>query len=252
MKLKQPTIYKGKQIDLLIECGEITNTVLKHMGDACVVGKSLIDIDTIGKEFLESIGAESACYNYRGFPRYSCISVDDVVLHGIPNETVIKEGMVINIDCPVKYKNFYTDSTINIEVGVVDEEKRTLNRIAYECLMETISMVKPGIKIKEICRFQEHYASKNNYKVIKTFRGHGIGLNLHEPPSIPYFYDEYNIYNEYEIKEGNVFTIEPLLVLIDDLILDEDNWSYKTKDGSFGTYWEHTLLVTNNGVKILT
>ncbi len=252
MKIKQPTIYKGKQIDLLRECGKITKDVLKHMKNSCLVGKTLIDVDNVGKEFLETMGAESACHNYRGFPRYSCISVDDVVLHGVPDETIIKEGMVINIDCPVKYKNFYTDSTINVEVGIVNEQKSMLNSIAYKCLMETINIIKPGIKIKDISKFQETYATKNNYKVIKTFRGHGVGLNLHEPPSIPYFYDENNIYNEYTIKEGNVFTIEPLLVSMDDLILDDDNWTYRTKDGSFGTYWEHTLLTTNKGVEILT
>ncbi len=252
MKFKHPKIYSNSQVKRLKESGKITKEVLSEMKNACVIGKTLLEVDEVGRKFLESTKSKSASYQYRGFPRHSCISVDETVLHGIPDQTIIKDGMVINIDCPVKHKGMYTDAAINVEIGEVNENKKKLNKIAYNCLLETIDIIKPGVTIGEICKFQESYASKFGYKVVKTFRGHGVGINLHEPPYIPYFYDENNVYNDYKLKCGNVFTIEPLLVTNDKLIVEENKWGHQTEDDSFGTYWEHTILVTQNKNEILT
>ena len=252
MKVKHPKIYSKSQIERIRESGKITKKVLEIMKDACVIGNTLIEVDNIGKEFLDSVNAKSACYGYRNFPRYSCISVDDTILHGIPDKTIITEGMMIGIDCPVKYKGMYSDSAINVGVGKVDETKIKLSKVAYDCLMETINIIKPGVTIGEVCSFQQEYAKKYNYDVIKTFRGHGVGRNLHEPPHIPYFYDENNLYNDYKLKKGNVIAVEPTVVSNDELYVLDDGWGYKTTDGSFGTSWEHTVLVTDDGFEILT
>jgi len=247
-----PTVYNNKDIDILKECGNITSQTLKKLKKYCEVGISFLELDEVAKINIKKMGGVPACYGYNNFPKNICISVDEIILHGIPKNITIKEGMIINIDCPVKYKNFYTDSSINISIGDVNEDKKILNEFAYKCMMDTISIIKSGVKIGDICKFEEEYIKNGGYKTIKEFRSHGVGNNLHEPPHIPHYYDIKNIYNEYELEKGNVFTIEPIVVTNEKLIKEDDGWSYRTEDYSFGTYWEHTVVVTDNGCEILT
>ena len=160
--------------------------------------------------------------------------------------------MLVGIDCPVLYKGMFADAAINVEIGEVNEEVKKLNSITYECLMTTLSLIKPGITIGEICNHQYKFATTHGYDVIKNFNGHGVGRHLHEPPQIPYFFNPSNPYNSYKLKEGNVLAIEPTLVTNDTLIKLKDGWGYVTEDKSVGTSWEHTVIVTKEGYDIIT
>jgi len=247
-----PKIYSKSQIKRIRDTGKIVVEVLNIMKENCNAGITTLELDEIGRKYLESVKAKSASYKYNGFPRYSCISIDNVILHGIPNDTLIKKGMLVGIDCPVLYKGMYADAAINVEVGEINERKKKVNKVAYECLMETIKLIKPNTTVGELCAHQYQYATSHGFDVVKNFRGHGVGKELHEPPGIPYFYDPNNVYNDYKLKVGNVITIEPTLILNDNLIKLNDGWGYITSDQSTGTSWEHTILVTEEGNEILT
>jgi methionyl aminopeptidase len=247
-----PKIYSKNQIKKIKEAAQIVSQVLKVMEEKCKVGVTTLEVDEVARDFLKSCNAQSACYGYKGFPRYSCISIDNIVLHGIPDHTPLKEGMLVGIDCPVKYKGMFADAAINVEIGEVDESKKKLNEVSYNCLMETIKIIKPGVTIGEICKHQFMYATQHGFDVVKQFRGHGVGRALHEPPGIPYFYDPNNIYNNYKLKPGNIIAIEPTLVTNDNLIKLDNGWAYVTEDQSSGASWEHTILVVEEGYEILT
>tara|TARA_Y100001972_G_C7657253_1_gene331040 strand:+ start:2039 stop:2800 length:762 start_codon:yes stop_codon:yes gene_type:complete len=250
--MKKPILYKSKDIYNAKECGKITGDVLKMVKNSISDCETTLDIDYKVKEFLKSKNAIPATLGYKNYPHNVCVSIDDVVLHGLPNDIKISDGMLLGIDCPVYYKGMYTDSAINIEIGEVDKNKKRINKISYECLMSTINIIKPNITIGDICLHQQSFAKENGYDVIKSFRGHGVGKKLHEPPYIPYFYYEKNPYNDYKLQEGNIIAVEPTLVTNDELILMDDGWGYKTSDGSIGCNWEHTILITKNGCEILT
>lgn len=251
-KPKHPKIYSKAQLKRIRESGILVGKVLDYMKDQCVAGITTKELDVMGNEYLQSLGATSACFGYQGFPAYSCISIDEVVLHGIPDNTVIEEGMLVGIDCPVLYKGMFADAAINVEIGNINPQTKKLNEVTYQCLMTTLSLIKPGVRIGELCSHQHQFAQDNGYKVIKNFNGHGVGRNLHEPPRIPYFLNPNNPYNSYELREGNVLAIEPTLVTNDKLIKLGDGWGFRTVDKSVGTSWEHTVIVTKGGYDIIT
>ncbi len=252
-KPKHPKVYSKNQIKKIKESGRLVAEVLSLVSTQCVEGVSTWDLDTIIYSFLKHRKAKSASYGYKNYPAHSCISIDEVVLHGIPSpDKIIESGMIVGVDCPVLYKGMIADGAVNIEVGEVDREKKRLNEAAKKCLFSTLDIIGPGVTVGEICKHQEMYAQKEGYKVVKEFRGHGVGRQLHEPPFIPYRYDENNPYNDYKLKPGNIIAIEPTLVTNDELVKLPDNWGYVTSDMSFGTSWEHTVLVTDNGMEIIT
>lgn len=249
---KQPKIYNPNQIKHIRNAGKIVKEVLQLLSTECIVGRTTLELDNIAGDYLKSIKAKGAAYGYKGYPCHSCISIDHVVVHGIPDNTVIQEGMLIGIDCPVKYKGYHADAAINVEVGDVGDHKRNLNKVSYDCLMNAIDKIGPGFTIGELCHIQQQYANDNGFKVIKQLQGHGVGKKLHESPAIPFWKIDINPYNDYELKPGNIIAVEPGLVTDDNLLMLPDNWSIITKDGTPGTSWEHTILVTDNGCEILT
>mgnify|MGYP003628391756 CR=1 FL=1 len=251
-KIKHPKVYSKLQTQRIGDAGKIVAEILGVMEEECKIGITTKEVDDKCKKYLKKIGAISGTYGYQGFPAYSCISIDDVVLHGVPDHTIIKEGMLIGIDCPVQYKGMYADAAINVEIGNISTDAKKINKISYDCLMSTLELIRPGITIGDICKHQFQYAYDRGYKVVTDFQGHGVGKQLHEPPYIPYFYNPNNPYNSYKLKKGNIVAIEPCLLTQEKLLLLKDGWSIKTSDGTIGTAWEHTIVVTDNGYKILT
>lgn len=251
-KPKHPKVYSKNQIKKIKETGNLVAATLAMASALCQEGTSTLAIDNLLGKFVKEKGGKTV-KGYKGYEYNSCISVDEVVVHGLPEmKKFLKEGMIVQIDCPIQYKGMWADSAINIEIGKVDEEKKKLNRTAFECLMATIDIIKPGITIGEVCKFQEEYAKERGYKVVKDFNGHGVGRELHEPPMIPYYYNENNPYNDYKLKPGNVLAIEPTLVTNNTMVKLTDGWGFVNEDMTFGTSWEHTVLVTEDGYEIIT
>ena len=252
IRYKEPKCYNTNQIKRIREAGKVVKDVLALMAEECIIGRTTLEIDNTAANYLKNIKAKAASYGYKGYPRHSCISIDHAVVHGIPDDTIIQEGMLVGIDCPVKYKGMYADAAINVEVGKVNDEKKKLNKVSYDCLMNAIDKIGPGFTIGELCHIQQQYANDHGFKVIKQLQGHGIGKNLHESPAIPFWKIDINPYNDYKLKPGNVIAVEPGIVTDDNLLMLPDMWTIITEDRSPGTSWEHTILITDNGNEILT
>ena len=251
-KPTHPKIYSKNQIKKIRAAGDIVARVLAGLSIQCKEGITTKQLDELAAKYIAKWGGISASYQYKGFPGHCSISIDEVLLHGIPSDQVIKNGMLVGIDCPVIYQGMYADGAINVEVGEVSEDKKRLKEVSKKCLYKTLEILKPGVTIREICERQQQYANENGFKVIKDFQGHGVGRNLHEPPAIPYYVKEDNPYNDYKLKVGNVLAIEPGLVTNDVLITTQDGWSVVNEDLSVGTSWEHTVVITEKGYNVLT
>ena len=251
-QIGDPIIHTNKQIQKIRDAGKLVKEVLNLIKEECKEGITTLELDNIAHSFLKKKNAIGAAYGQYGYPNHCCISIDDIILHGIPNHRIIKNGMLVGIDCPVNYKGGYADAAINVEVGEVSKEKKKINKTAYECLLSTIKLLKPGISIGEICSYQQQYANDQGYEVIKDFGGHGVGKSLHEPPHIPYFFNEKNPHNDYQLQKGNVIALEPTLVTNNKLLILPDGWGVVNLELTVGTSWEHTMLITKEGYEILT
>lgn len=197
-------------------------------------------------------GAVPASLHYGNppFPKSICTSLNDVVCHGIPDEKELQNGDIVNIDLAVIYKGFYGDCSKMVAIGNVSPDKKLVFDTAYDCLMRSIEVVRPGVPINAVGAAIEKVAHKRNCSVVTDFVGHGVGLKYHEPPHVYHYFTGCTI----PFAAGMTFTIEPMInagshaLYVD----SKDHWTARTRDGKPSAQWEHTLLVTENGVEILT
>lgn len=199
-----------------------------------------------------------ACLNYKVgdkvFPKSVCISVNEVVCHGIPDFYVLKDGDIVNIDVTTILDGYFGDTCRMYEVGNVSPENKKLIEVTKNAMHIGISQVYPGNRIGSIGQEILKYTTKMGYSVVDTFCGHGIGLQFHEPPQVPNACDSDYVNKSPIMKPGMVFTIEPMINIgAEDVIInEEDGWTVRTADGSMSAQFEHTVLVTDCGVEILT
>lgn len=184
------------------------------------------------------------------FPKSICTSLNEVICHGIPDDTPLKEGDIMNIDVSLEINGYYGDCSSMVMIGNVSDEKRRVTEVAYECLMRSIAILKPGILINEIGRAITEYAHTHGCSVVYQFVGHGIGLQFREPPQVPHHISNLAI----PLAPGMTFTIEPMINAgVPEGILDtRDHWTVRTADGRPSAQWEHMLLITPQGHEILT
>jgi methionyl aminopeptidase len=220
--------------------------VAKHIGP----GVTTDELDRIGHEFLVDHGAYPSTLGYRGFPKSLCTSVNEVVCHGIPDSTVLRDGDIINIDITAYIGGVHGDTDATYLVGDVDEESRLLVERTEQALHRGIKAVAPGRAINVIGRVIESYARRYGYGVVREFTGHGIGTWFHSGLVVPHYDDP----TATTIMEpGMTFTIEPMLNLgTHEWEMWDDGWTVVTKDRRRSAQFEHTVLVTESGVEILT
>jgi methionyl aminopeptidase len=189
-------------------------------------------------------------YGYPPFPKSICTSLNDVICHGIPDQTPLKEGDILNIDVTCLLNGFYGDCSQMVTIGKVSEEKQRVVDTSYECLMRSIAILRPGLLVCEIGKAIEDYATTKNCSVVNQFVGHGVGVEFHEPPQIPHHYNHVKI----PLATGMIFTIEPMINAGTALgyIDPKDHWTARTNDGKPSAQWEHTILITETGYEILT
>ena len=210
------------------------------------------DIDKLVYDYTVSHGAIPAPLNYEGFPKSVCTSVNEVVCHGIPSEfEVLQEGDIINVDVSTILDGYYSDASRMFIIGQTTPEKEKLVRVTKECLEIGAQAVRPWGFLGEVGKAIEHHAKRNGFSVVRDLCGHGVGLEFHEDPEV-------NHYNTHErgmlLVPGMVFTIEPMInmgtwrVFID----EEDGWTVVTEDELPSAQWEHTFLVTEEGLEVLT
>jgi methionyl aminopeptidase len=246
-------IKNKEQIEGIKKCAEINNALLDLLESSVKEGMTTEEINTLANDFTYSHGAIPADLDYQGFPKSLCTSVNNEVCHGIPSEDVIlKNGDIINVDVTTIFEGYYSDASRMFEIGSVSDDAKKLVKISKECLEKGIAAVKPWKStIGDIGYAVQTHAESNGYSVVREFGGHGVGLAIHEEPFIAHFGDAGT---DMLIVPGMVFTIEPMINAGKrDLFIDKSNgWTALTVDGSLSAQWEHTLLVTEDGVEILS
>ncbi|VFP83637.1 type I methionyl aminopeptidase [Buchnera aphidicola] len=232
--------------------GKITANVLEMIKPYIIPDISTKDIDDICHNYIINVKkAIPACLGYNNFPKSICISVNDVVCHGIPNKKLfLKNGDIVNIDVSVIKNNYYTDASKMFLVGSVNKKNKLLCQITRNSLYLSLKCIKHGAKINKIGQIIQKYVEKNKFSVVKEYCGHGIGKNFHELPYILHFYNK----NDHTImQKGMVFTIEPMVNEKSSSIkCMKDGWTVKTQDGGLSSQYEHTIVVTSTGCEIIT
>lgn len=213
-------------------------------------GLSLKELDQRAKSIIESNGCKCAFYKYNGFPGNICISVNDVIIHGVPTDYVLKVGDIVTFDVGVDYNSYICDAAFTIVIGNNDEAKK-INKICYQSLMEGIKYAIPNNYVGDISNAIENFVTKNGYKVIQDFGGHGCGKKLHEDPMILNYGKPKT---GAILKPGMVICIEPMILTDkNEYYIDKkDKWSVISKNHKLTCHWEHMILITNEGNKILT
>ena len=244
-------VKSAGQIEKIRAAGKLAAQAIELAGSSIQVGMSTNQLDVIVHDFLISNGAYPSTLGYRGFPKSCCTSVNEIICHGIPDDTEIKDGDIVNIDVTAYLDGFHGDSNQTFKVGNVSEEVSLLVDRTKESLERAIASVMPGRPINVIGRTIESYARRFGYGVVRDFTGHGIGEAFHSGLVIPH-YDAAPLYSN-TIEVGMVFTIEPMLTLgTHEWDMWPDGWTVATKDKSITAQFEHTLVVTESGAQILT
>jgi methionyl aminopeptidase len=213
-------------------------------------GVTTDELDRVGHEFLCDHGAYPSTLGYRGFPKSLCTSINEVVCHGIPDSTELRDGDIVNIDITAYIGGVHGDTDATYLVGDVDEESRLLVERTRESLERAIKAVRPGRPINVVGRVIESYARRFGYGVVRDFTGHGIGTAFHSGLVVPHYDDPSHTT---VMEPGMTFTIEPMLNLgTHEWEMWDDGWTVVTKDRRRSAQFEHTLLVTDEGAEILT
>ena len=230
--------------------GRIAAQALHAVGAAVKPGVTTDELDRIGHEYLCDHGAYPSTLGYKGFPKSLCSSLNEVICHGIPDDTEVQDGDIVNIDITAFIHGVHGDTNATFLVGDVDEQSKLLVERTERAMMRGIDVVAPGRSVNVIGRVIEAYARRFGYGVVRSFTGHGIGTSFHSGLVIPHYDDPAW---DTVIEAGMTFTIEPMLTLGDiDFDVWPDGWTAVTKDGRRTAQFEHTVLVTDSGAEILT
>ncbi|HKK19136.1 MAG TPA: type I methionyl aminopeptidase [Opitutales bacterium] len=248
-------IRSDEEIQSIREACQIAASALKAMVDATGAGVTTYDLDQIGRKEIQSLGAESACYNYRSganiFPAHTCISVNEEIVHGIGTiKRVVQPGDVVSLDVVVNYRGFIGDNATTVLVEPFADENAKLVAATRESLDYAITFARAGNRVGDISNAVERYIKRHNYGIVRDFVGHGVGKTMHEPPQIPNFGRRGS---GALLKPGMALAIEPMINLgTGKVTVLDDGWTAVTRDGKPSAHFEHTVLVTNEDPEILT
>lgn len=248
-------IRSDEEIQSIREACQIAATVLKQLVDAVQEGMTTYDLDQLGRKYIAELGAESACYNYRAgdhiFPAYTCISVNEEIVHGIGSiKRTIQAGDVVSLDVVVRYRGFIGDNASTVLVPPFTEENEALIRATREALDYAITFAKAGNRVGDISNAVERFIKRHNYGIVREFVGHGVGATMHEAPQIPNYGRRGS---GAKLKPGMALAIEPMINLGTAAIrMLDDGWTAVTHDGKPSAHFEHTVLVTGAEPEILT
>lgn len=243
------------EIDIMRTACRIAATVLDEMCQLVAPGVNTYDLDQAGKRLLAKYGARSACFGYqvgnKRFPAYTCLSVNDEIVHGIGTlKRIMQEGDIVSVDVCVEYKGFIGDNARTVPVGEISPEKRKLLTVTEDSLLKAIAEARPGNRVGAISNAVERAIRPHGYGIIRDFVGHGVGRTMHEAPQIPNFGPR----NRGErLRPGMTLAIEPMIALgTPKVVMGDDGWTALTLDGRDAAHFEHTVLVTAGEPEILT
>jgi methionyl aminopeptidase len=249
-RIGEREVKDAPTIERIRVASQIAAQALAEVGRNVAPGVTTDELDRIGHEFMISRGAYPSTLGYRGYPKSLCTSLNEVICHGIPDDTVIADGDIVNIDITAFIGGVHGDTNATFLAGDVPEESRLLVERTHEAMMRGIRAVAPGRPLNAVGRVIESYARRFGYGVVRDFTGHGIGTTFHSGLIVPHF-DDPDV--DVTMEEGMTFTIEPMLTLgTIDYYMWPDGWTVLTEDGKRTAQFEHTVLVTADGYEILT
>jgi len=239
-----------REIDMISQSCQIVADTLDMLSEYVIPGVSLIDLDKKAEEYIVSCGARPAFKGYMGFPSTLCISIDDAVVHGIPNNGNLKEGQIVGIDCGAELNGYYGDHAITFPVGNISKEKKELMKITKESLHKGIEQAIHGNHVGDIGYAVQTHAEANGYSVVRELVGHGIGEKLHEEPQVPNYGKPKQ---GYKLHTGMCIAIEPMINIgSKDIYTSKDGWTIHTMDGQVSAHFEHTIAIKEDGPHILS
>lgn len=249
-------IKTAKQIEGIRKSSQLAAKTLKYLEQFVIPGNTTKYINNKALEFIEQHGATSATLGYKshGSPPFSgaiCTSVNEVICHGVPNEYVLKEGDILNIDVTTVLNGYYGDTCKMYPVGKISDKAQRLIDVTKECLALGVKQCKPGNRFGNIGYEIQRYAEGEGYSVVWQFCGHGVGLKFHEDPEVSHV-GQRNTGKR--MKPGMIFTIEPMINegLAECIVDKSDGWTARTRDYKLSAQFEHTILITPNGCELLT
>jgi methionyl aminopeptidase len=243
-----------KELDVIERmrvAGAAAKDILRRAGEMVRPGITTDEIDIFVHDLCIEMGGYPSPLNYHGYPKSVCTSVNEVICHGIPDSRVLEDGDVINLDVTIYLNGVHGDTNATFAVGDISQQDKDLMAVTEECMWHGIEVVKPGVMINEIGRAIEVHAKKHKYGVVRAFIGHGIGENFHTDIQVLHYYDPRNTMI---LREGMTFTIEPMITASGESRhkMWDDDWTAVTADGSRTAQYEHTMVVTKDGVEVLT
>lgn len=246
----EPRVKSPEIIERMRDAGRMAAEVLRLAGDAVRAGVTTDEIDAYVHQLTIERGAYPSPLNYNGFPKSVCTSLNEVICHGIPDSTVVRDGDILNLDVTVYVGGVHGDTNATFLVGDVDPESRRLVQVTEECMWRGIEAVRPGRPVSDIGKAIEDHAKANRLGVVRAFIGHGIGEQFHTDLQILHYYEP----NATTVmRPGMTFTIEPMITLGTwRHVMWNDGWTAVTADGRRTAQFEHTVLVTDDGVEVLT
>lgn len=243
-------IRTEREIALLREANRIVAEVLSVLADKVEPGVTTGELDAIAAEMIRDAGGEASFLGYQGFPASTCISVDEVIVHGIPGKRRLKEGQICSIDVGVRYKGYYGDAAISVPVGEVDEERQRLMEVTDRALANGIDAARAGNYLEDISRAVEDTVRGEGFSVVRNFVGHGIGTEMHAEPQIPNFRTGRR---GPKLKAGMVLALEPMVNAgTHEVTVLEDGWTAVTADGRPSAHFEHSIVIRDGDAEILS
>ncbi len=244
-------VKSAREIACMRDAGKITGEAIAAAARAIEPGITTKAIDAIIRKSIEDRGATPSFLGYRGYPASSCISVNDVVIHGIPGDYKLVEGDIVSLDVGAFYKGFHGDSGATYGVGRISAEAQQLIDVTKQCFYQALAVCHEQSRVSDISRAVATYAALHGYGVVEAFTGHGVGAELHEEPEVPNFVSDRR---GPRLVKGMTLAIEPMILMggRPDIRVLKDGWTVVSKDGSLTAYYEHTVLITDGKPELLT
>jgi methionyl aminopeptidase len=247
-------LRKPHEIEKLRTAGQAVAKTLKFLQENVKAGMTLNDVNQMGEDYLVSLGARASFKGLYGFPGSICTSLNEVVIHGVPTDEVLKEGDILGIDCGSEIDGWYGDAAITMPIGKISKEDEELIACSKDALYHAIDFIKEGMRFKELSVELERFITDRGFQPLVRFCGHGIGREPHCDPEVPNYFEGRNPKQGPKIKNGMIFCLEPMICQInrEPVIDDNDKWSVRSKDGLRASHYEHQVAIVDGKAEILT
>lgn len=243
-------VKSEKDLQMLRVAGKILARIMLKLKEFVREGITTVEIDRFAEKLISQEGAVSAFKDYKGFPAYTCLSVNEEVVHGIPSERKLKKGDLLSLDVGINYSGYFSDTAATMPVGTIGAREKKLIEVTRKSLIEGIRQARVGNHLSDISHAIQGFVERQGFSVVREFVGHGIGRSLHEEPQIPNF----GVAHQGPVlQQGMVFAIEPMVNMGTwEVKICDNGWTAVTKDGLASAHFEHTIAITEDGPEILT